>query len=209
MVAMKTFSKYTLLLLLCLPLHLVSEETVQVIGLLRSGGSFPTNGEILKNIKLDDYAQDSDIYNEVTGNGLRSSYILGLDLVNRYPFIKEKSFNLKDFSMIVSKSNRCLMSAQAILLGIFGLNNDTRQVSVLDELQQPPFNGETIVNSFSTPLPNGIYPVPFESYNSQFNNVLKPWDKYGCKEFSNFNVSQLNEENKYIDDFNETLDRSV
>lgn len=183
----------------------LQETTVQVIGLLRSGNSFPEQGPVLKIVPVDGYSKDSHLYSEITGNGLRSTYILGQDLVNRYPFLKASSEQIANFRMVASKTNRTLMTAQAVMLGIFGLNNDTREVKVLDEFQQPPFNGETVTNSFSTPLPQGVYPVPFESYNKEFNNVLRPWDQYGCKEFATLNSQALDDESTFIDKFDDII----
>jgi len=130
---------------------------------------------------------------------------LGQDLLNRYPFLGENSKKLSDFTMIASKTNRTLMSAQAVMLGIFGLNNDTRKVEVADEFQQPPFNGETVKVQLDTPLPQGVYPVPFESYNKEFNNVLRPWDSFGCKEFESFNLKPLEKLTDYIDKYDDII----
>ena len=183
------------------------ETTVQVIGILRSGNSFPEQGPVKDIMKIDGYSKDEQLYSEITGNGLRSAYILGQDLLNRYPFLKESSKRIMNFSMIASKTNRSLMTAQAVMLGIFGLNNDTRKVEVLDEFQQPPFNGETVQSTFDTPLPQGVYPVPFQSFSKEFNNVLKPWDKYGCKEFSGLNSHSLDDESKFIDKFDDKVQK--
>lgn len=181
------------------------ETTVQIIGILRSGNSYPASGFVQKFIENPQYTEDSQLHSEISGNGLRSAYILGQDLLNRYPFLKESSQKLVDFTMIASKTNRTLMTAQAVMLGIFGLNNDTRKVEVLDEFQQPPFNGETVPNTFDTPLPNGIYPVPFESFNKEFNNVLRPWDAFGCKEFEALTKDQLEDKSHYIDKFSSII----
>jgi hypothetical protein len=188
------------LFLLC-NVYIQADTTVQVIALLRSGNSFPEVGKVKDLITLDDYSSDKRLYREITGNGLRSAYILGQDLLNRYPFLGTNSKKLSDFTMIASKTNRTLMTAQAVMLGIFGLNNDTRTVDVLDEFQQPPFNGETASTSFATPLPQGVYPVPFESYNKEFNNVLRPWDEYGCKEFSGLTSKYIEGNTSFIDDY--------
>lgn len=179
----------------------LQETTVQIIGLLRSGNSFPEQGPVKKVVNVTGYTDDKQLFSEITGNGLRSTYILGQDLLNRYPFLGPSSKKIKNFSMIASKTNRTLMTAQAVMLGIFGLNNDTREVKVLDEFQQPPFNGETVTNSFDTPLPQGVYPVPFQSFNKEFNNVLRPWDKWGCKEFSSLNSDSLDDESTFIDKY--------
>ena len=181
------------------------ETTVQIIGLLRSGNSYPASGLVQKFIENPQYSEDSQLHSQISGNGLRSAYILGQDLLNRYPFLKASSEKLVDFTMIASKTNRTLMTAQAVMLGIFGLNNDTRKVEVLDEFQQPPFNGETVQNSFDTPLPNGIYPVPFESFNKEFNNVLRPWDSFGCKEFASLTNSKLEDQSHFIDKFSSII----
>lgn len=186
--------------------RITSQDTeVQIIGFLRSGNSFPQSGPVLNIIENSEYSKEEQLYGEITGNGLRSAYILGQDLASRYPLIKNTE-KLSEFTMKASKTNRTLMSAQAILLGVFGLNNDQRKVQVADEFLQPPFNGETNKVDFDTPLPNGIYPVPFESYNKEFNYVLAPWDEYGCKEFSTFNEKEINKKSVYIDNFNEILD---
>jgi hypothetical protein len=179
-----------------------TDTVVQIIGLLRSGNSFPEDGPVLDVIENSEYTEDSQLYSEITGNGLRSAYILGQDLAARYSLIKDTQ-KLSEFSMKASKTNRSLMSAQAIMLGVFGLNNDTRTVNVAEEFQLPPFNGEKVDVSFNTPLPNGVYPVPFESYNKEFNYVLSPWDEFGCKDFNNFNTSEIDKKSTYIDKFNE------
>lgn len=207
--AKPSINHISLLIILLISLQIKTEEKViQIIGLIRSSASYPESGEILKHIKIPSYQQDSEIYEEISGNGLRSSWILGKDLVNRYPFILDNSKNLKDFKVVSSKSNRCLMTTQGLMLGVFDSIPETRTVDVKDEFQQPPFNGESIQNDFKTPLPDGVYPVPFQSYNKEFNNVLRPWDSYGCKSFLEFKKKDLEKENKYIDRFNELLDKS-
>ena len=196
----------SLLILTQIPSSIITQETtVQIIGLLRSGNSYPDSGTVQKFIQNPEYTDDSQLYSEISGNGLRSAYILGQDLLNRYPFLGPSSQKLVDFTMIASKTNRTLMTAQAVMLGIFGLNNDNRTVDVLDEFQQPPFNGETVPSTFNTPLPNGIYPVPFESFNKEFNNVLRPWDSFSCKEFASFNSKEMDDQSDFIDKFSSII----
>ena len=204
----KNFMLFSIILSICLSAYKNADGVVQIIGLIRSSSSYPEEGEVLKHLKLETYERDEDLYGEISGNGLRSSWILGKDLTNRYPFLVDSSKNLKNFKVISSKSNRCLMTTQGLMLGVFDSLPETRKVDVLDEFQQPPFNGERVDNTFDTPLPDGIYPVPFESYNKEFNNVLRPWDNYSCKKFDEFNKKNIEKEGSYIDNFNKLLDES-
>lgn len=198
----------TLLSLIFLGLVSCEETTLQVIGFIRSGASFPEKGEILANITSKQYTSNASIRGSITGNGIRSSFILGQKIAETDAFVKKYAFRLKDFSNTVSASERSDMTTQAMLLGLFGLNNDTREIKVDDFLTQPPFNGETVTNDFTTPLPDGIYPVPFESFNEDFNNVLRPWGPVSCKGFFDFSSDELAKHNPIIDDFNSILKKN-
>ena len=208
-------SKHCLIILILTLSQLFSENklqktTLQMIGLFRSGAAYPETGEILKYLKNSDYSKNSQLHGQISGNGLRASYILGYDLSNRYPVIANNSKNLKDFEVIVSKMDRTLMTAQSVMLGIFKINNDKRSMEKFDkDLLQPPFAGQkTLDETFTTPLPNGVYPVPFQSFNKEFNNVLRPWDNFGCKQFMTLNSKMIEKESKTIDEFNLLLKKA-
>lgn len=203
---MLSLIKKTVILLTILNLVYTEEKVLQVIGLIRSGASFPEKGEIISKIESKQYTSDESIRKYITGNGLRSSFILGQKIAETYPFVKKYAFRLKDFQTVASSTDRTDMTAQAMLFGIFGKGNDTRTLEVDDFLTQPPFDNQTVNNEFDTALPDGIYPVPFESFNEQFNNVLMPWGSYSCKNFETFFANGLTKHNNIIEDFNKILD---
>lgn len=98
----------------------------------------------------------------ITANGMRMHFVLGSQVRKNYPTVFSNTFKNTDFEIKSSSIYRCIMSAQAHLLGMYPLGSgETYTLNSNDHKGLPPFAmlTETYVNSSA--LPESFRPFPF------------------------------------------------
>jgi len=159
-------TNYLLLLLLgCLTRTLIAQENKGKILLLvehiRHGARTPD----FKATKLDWIEKFG--YGELTTNGIRMQYTLGVNTKKRYPTIFEDTFTADEYFVRSTHYNRTIMSAFAHLIGTVTFPKYRVNMPPNDQRMLPPqdllFKPEVDFKDFETALPGDHVVFPIHS----------------------------------------------
>jgi hypothetical protein len=180
---------------------------------MRNGTTFPNKGKIRKYLKekMDQYnipeSSEDKLYSQLTGNGMRMDYFLGKNIHDRFEdFLKEDISHINQVHVVSSPVKACSLSAQNVLLSVFGPVFDSRTFYDYRNYSQPPFHGETPDDKgINTALPRGYYPLPVHTTSQDYNDIFMAYSPEVCNWFANLNNKSKKILEKYIDVINQAL----
>lgn len=110
-----------------------------------------------------------NVRTELTRNGMRMSYLLGKWLRSRYGDFFSDKFHYSENMLIASSANRCRLSAQSIMLGIYDFGTLGDKLTVDKKFLQPQWEGKIPETTLETALPAGFTPIPIHSVTQNEN----------------------------------------
>lgn len=175
-------------------------ELKQVITLIRHGARFPIIGPINKylsnNSKL---GSDSQLRSQLTGNGLKMSYLLGNKMQSKYVDFLPQITKMSDIYKISAPNQRNQASSQAFFQGLFEKKLDQKVFDIPSRLYTPPFDGlSTDDSGIYYALPYNYYPIPTDTVSSLDSNIFDPWTSDQCHRFSEFSGNIEHVASKYF-----------
>lgn len=145
-----------------------------VVEIFRHGARAPSN---LK------YDPSWPVAGDLTANGIRQLYILGVLMAQKYPHLLEK-YNPSNIFVRTSGSSRTIMSASAHLYGVFQGKGPSLQSANSVNFTIPPFMDFVSTNqlvsaldNITTAIPYGFQPPILQTIQRQDDKMLfvGPW----------------------------------
>jgi hypothetical protein len=197
-------------------------ELVQLIMMVRNGARFPQLGPVYDNLTDDqksripvsdfsDEVKNEIIQDELTGNGIRQTYLLGMLMQQKKEyanFIDKTLSNLNQLHILASNTNKTIQAAQAFVLGLFGDDFDKDPLTVPSFYQREQYNAsseQTIGED--TALPNGYYPFDIKTSSRTKNFLFRPFDTVNCRAFNNFGQNLVSTDIDLLNDLNNIINQ--
>lgn len=117
----------------------------------------------------------------LTANGMRMHYVLGLQLRKNYPSIFQPEFNNRAFEHYSSSVYRTMESAASQFMGLYPLGTGEKFHLPSDSVVGlPPFEGAKAdyINDFA--LPHGYRPLPYIIESPELDTVFFPSMYHYC-----------------------------
>jgi len=135
---------------------------------------------------------------ELTPVGIRQHFLLGSQMREKYILSQNflsKSFNMQELRVLSTNSNRTLMSAQSLLLGLYPLKTGPSfPLNFPKEKAVPPWKHRSFNLSElgDEALPNGFQPFPIHSKFFLKDDVLRPYSPTFCPIMKNYTAITRN-----------------
>lgn len=180
------------MLLFLLSLAVARASVVSVVITFRHGGRSPAYS----------FSWDTGFWDqglgELSPEGMRQHYLNGRQFREKYIIINQiisPNYNEEQVFVRSSDYNRTLMSAEALLAGLFG-NGPAIKSQQLANLAVPPFRVSNLANEQSKlglyAIPNRFQTIPIHTVNLQYEVLLRGYSPQTCPRMAEINADMQN-----------------
>ena len=146
----------------------------------------------------------------LTQNGTKMMYLLGLRLKEKYPDLLSGPFDSKRHRAVASGMYRTILSALALLQGIFDFGTmDGKPLKAAEKFLGPPWKGwaseSQSASEKDTALPHGAQVFPLHSHRFDHNYIFDPYPWSFCPQNLHFPPEAFARIDRFVDLFNSLM----